>query len=337
MKNFPFKTHPTGWFQLGWARDLLPGDLKKMTIFDQDVVLYRTQSGVLRLVDAYCPHLGAHLGNGKLDGELLRCPFHGWAFNTEGYNVDIPFCDKPNSKVRLKDWVVKEQDGIIICWYDAKGREPFWVWSGAPEFSDEDNYYPMLSHYSGIRRILPHQPLENTPDLLHFPFVHGNSEPVELTIWDEEFPVLHYGVNMRFGDVREKTWLTPDGPIIGKVEGEGTIGLGYVRLHVGPVSLGQLVAVTPVTRDESMVFSTTAAKRDPAVPGNEPQGIAKIFMETQHPQIENDFAIWEEQAFVEHPPFAGVEQKHYARFRRFLKGYWPESEKEVSPAYAVKS
>src|SRR3546814_7634074 len=42
--------------------------------------------------DPYCPHLGAHMGHGgKVCGEHLRCPFHHWEYNTEGWCKNIPY------------------------------------------------------------------------------------------------------------------------------------------------------------------------------------------------------------------------------------------------------
>ena len=43
-------------------------------------------------------------------------------------------------------------------------------------------------------------------------------------------------------------------------------------------------------------------------------------MEFQKGQIRNDFRFWENQRFVEHPPFAGGEEEHYARSRQFYLG-----------------
>ena len=47
------------------------------------------------MVDAYCAHLGAHLGvGGKVEGECIRCPFHGWRYDGEsGKCTEIPYGD----------------------------------------------------------------------------------------------------------------------------------------------------------------------------------------------------------------------------------------------------
>ncbi len=70
----PFPSFPRGWFVIGFSPDIAPGDVKTLHYFGQDIVVFRTASGVLSAVDRTCPHLGAHLGVGEVDGECLRCP-----------------------------------------------------------------------------------------------------------------------------------------------------------------------------------------------------------------------------------------------------------------------
>jgi phenylpropionate dioxygenase-like ring-hydroxylating dioxygenase large terminal subunit len=60
-----------------------------------NLVVWRGVSGKSYVADAYCPHLGAHLGvGGEVAGECIKCPFHGWAFEgKDGKCVDIPYSD----------------------------------------------------------------------------------------------------------------------------------------------------------------------------------------------------------------------------------------------------
>ena len=58
-------------------------------------------------------------------------------------------------------------------------------------------------------------------------------------------------------------------------------------------------------------------------------------IEFQKGQIRNDFAIWEHQRYVEHPPFAGGEEEHYARFRRWSRQFYfktPQAVREPQSA-----
>ena len=57
---------PWGWFQVLYSGDLAVGESKPLRYFDQDLVIFRTESGAVKVLDAYCPHMGAHLGYGKI-------------------------------------------------------------------------------------------------------------------------------------------------------------------------------------------------------------------------------------------------------------------------------
>ena len=39
--------------------------------------------GTLRALDGVCPHQGGPLGEGRLEGCRVTCPWHGWQFDVE--------------------------------------------------------------------------------------------------------------------------------------------------------------------------------------------------------------------------------------------------------------
>jgi phenylpropionate dioxygenase-like ring-hydroxylating dioxygenase large terminal subunit len=58
---------------IGWSEEFVPGTVKAMKYLGSDLVAYRTYDGRLSVLDAYCPHMGAHLGyGGCVDGETKR-------------------------------------------------------------------------------------------------------------------------------------------------------------------------------------------------------------------------------------------------------------------------
>src|SRR5690606_20852883 len=120
--RFPFPSFPRGWFVIGFPDDVPAGQVKTFHYFGQDIVLFRTESGVLSAVDRTCPHLGAHLGGGRVQGECLRCPFHDWAFATDGTCVEVPYAPKIPHKAAVRTWQIREQNGVILAWYCPKGQ-----------------------------------------------------------------------------------------------------------------------------------------------------------------------------------------------------------------------
>ncbi|MBB5119444.1 hypothetical protein AF335_20495 [Streptomyces eurocidicus] len=117
--------YPTGWFCVGLSREWAPGAVRTLPFMGADVVVYRTRSGALRATRPYCPHLGAHLGaGGGVDGELLVCPFHRFAFAVDGTCARTPYGAPP--KASLDVLPAKEAYGIVWVWHHADGAPPGW-------------------------------------------------------------------------------------------------------------------------------------------------------------------------------------------------------------------
>lgn len=72
------------WVFLGFSQQLKPETIQSIKIMDRDLVLWKSVSGKVSVMDAYCPHMGAHLGQGKIRGELLECIFHKRCFTSAG-------------------------------------------------------------------------------------------------------------------------------------------------------------------------------------------------------------------------------------------------------------
>ena len=74
-----------------FSEELKSEEIKRVNYFDQELIVFRTASGTAQVSEPYCPHLGGHLGyNGKVDGEIIKCPFHGWEFDKPGFAQEFP-------------------------------------------------------------------------------------------------------------------------------------------------------------------------------------------------------------------------------------------------------
>ena len=92
-RDFPFPAYPNGWFAVSSSDEVKSGEVKPLDYFGNPLVVYRTEAGEARVIDAHCPHLGAHLGfGGAVVGETVRCPFHHWCFGADGEVRRHPLC-----------------------------------------------------------------------------------------------------------------------------------------------------------------------------------------------------------------------------------------------------
>ncbi|MCG8591114.1 MAG: Rieske (2Fe-2S) protein [Proteobacteria bacterium] len=164
---------PNGWFAVGWSRELQTGDVKPLRAFGQDWVLFRTRSGQARVLDAYCPHLGAHLGEGgRVVAESLRCPFHGWQFDGEsGRCTAIPYCERIPDAARVGALPTQEKNGMVFAWHHAQDKPPDWDFPVLPEIGDPEWSEPRTFELEVPVHVQDMH--ENNNDPAHFQFVHG--------------------------------------------------------------------------------------------------------------------------------------------------------------------
>lgn len=62
------------------ASELAPGQRKLVFVDGRCIVVFNI-GGQLHAVDNSCPHNGASLASGRLDGTVLQCPAHGLRFD----------------------------------------------------------------------------------------------------------------------------------------------------------------------------------------------------------------------------------------------------------------
>jgi phenylpropionate dioxygenase-like ring-hydroxylating dioxygenase large terminal subunit len=170
------KPIPYGWYAVATACELQVGDVKPLHYFGQELVLFRTESGQASLLQAYCPHLGAHIGHGgKVEGESVSCPFHAWKFDGNGYCTGIPYAKRIPPKVdgiqAIHSYQVVEKNQMIWAWYHPQGDAPLFEVEEFAELHSEE-WTAIETHEWTINTIIQ-EAGENAADIAHFVTVHG--------------------------------------------------------------------------------------------------------------------------------------------------------------------
>jgi len=121
------KSIPSGWYYCADSTEIKPGQVLRKELFGQTLALWRTESGVMHISDATCPHLGTDLGAlGKVRGEHLQCFSHRFEYDGAGNCVKTPRSQPCRTEQVLYSWPVHEVGGFVLAWYDARRREPTW-------------------------------------------------------------------------------------------------------------------------------------------------------------------------------------------------------------------
>ena len=311
--RFPFPSYPRGWYGVQFSHEVEAGTVHTIHYFGRDIVLFRTQSGALSAVDRTCPHLGAHLGGGKVVGECLRCPFHDWAFDHQGTCVEVPYAAKIPPKARVSTWPVREQGGVIFLYYCPQGHPPAWEPPHLPDDGWTANRYvrwEIRSH--------PQEVAENTVDCAHLQPVHDTIETKVVEVEQSEHVMRVLLRLLATGTVIDM----PDE--LNEVELDVTLhGLGHIvsQTHVLTAGLRtrQRIHPTPIDRERIAILAVTNTQVMPD-PGYTAE-IDDIFYRAFVADFARDFPIWENKSYLEKPLLAAGDGP-IGRYRRWARQFY---------------
>ena len=168
--------------------DELAGErpLKAVRILGEDLVLFRGEDGGYGLLERHCPHRGADLAFGRLEGGGLRCTFHGWLFDAAGRCLETP-AEPPESRVcanvRQAAYPVEARNGVLFAYLGA-GEPP-----AMPSFDCFVAPEAYTFAFKGLIECNWLQALEVGIDPAHASFLHR--------FFEDEDPAAGYGKQFR--------------------------------------------------------------------------------------------------------------------------------------------
>jgi nitrite reductase/ring-hydroxylating ferredoxin subunit len=282
-RRFPFTSYPKGWFQVAYSDELPRGAVQPLRYFGQDLVLFRTEDGAAHLMNAHCPHLGAHLGyGGAVDGLAIRCPFHGWKFSPEGRCVEAPGAKKIPPAARLEAWLLHEVNGMLLAHHGGGRTAPAWRIPQLPEHGSAE--WTSLQKRRWQIRTHVQEIAENIVDPGHFRWVHRTLSMPQLRFKPEGH------VFRSFSSVKQPT---PRGAVDGHIDAEG-FGLGYWAIRfTGIVDLLLISAATPIDEEKVDLRLSFTVRGE----GN----VGNALIEEISRQVDEDVPIWEHKIYRTRP------------------------------------
>ena len=160
------------WYVAAWSHDVPVGTLLGLTILGQPVLVYRRKDGALAALADQCCHRHAPLSRGRLEGDDVRCMYHGLKFDSTGRCIEIPGQSEIGERFCVRTYAVREADGWI------------WVWMDTPETADaalipsatgpdDPRYHMRAGHLDYQANYLLVN--DNLSDFSHIAFVHENT------------------------------------------------------------------------------------------------------------------------------------------------------------------
>lgn len=339
VNRYPF-TMPYGWFSVSETDDLAVGQAKAAYYLDRHLVVWRDETGEAHVQDAFCPHLGAHLGHGGVVRQCqIECPFHGWLFDGEGENTGIPYSERTNKKAKLKTYPVTEVNGFVFAWFHPHDAEPMWQMESVAEILTDEFAGPKKTRHvvaAGIQEMA-----ENAVDSAHFRYVHNTAEVPEIVRYDMEG-------HQTFMESIQK-FPTPRGVVEGQINAQQMgPGSSIVRFN-GIIDTILVSASTPISADETETrFHFYVRNLGDAATNST---VGEAFASEVDRQFVEDIPVWEHKAHLVRPALADTDgpfmkfRKWYSQFYAEATGdertvfpppYWPEK-MDDSPAKATAS
>lgn len=325
--------YPTGWYVVAWSSDVAAGDVRTLHYFGRELVCFRGASGSVAVLDAYCQHLGGHLGvGGTVVGDEIKCPWHDWQWRQDGTNSLIPYSkERCKRGVRIRTYPVMEWYGMVLVWFDRDGCGPTWQPPDVPEL-DSGGYSAMHPYSRMLNRVKVHPQMivENAADPYHIAPVHHGDRPAEVTSFELHENHLHATVRVNYGGGRPSTWLTPNGPVDGDVVYDTFgLGIGFVRFPPEVLASVQITSHTPVDEEYTDYWFVMACERQPGEEGEGPGPRAQRWIALQQEIIKQDFFTWENMQYLAKPSFAVEEARNYAALRRWARRFYPDADPRV--------
>jgi nitrite reductase/ring-hydroxylating ferredoxin subunit len=305
--RFPFPSFPTGWFAVALSSAVAPGDVQPIRALGRDLVLFRTHGGTATILDAYCPHLGTHLGyGGRVIGETLRCPFHGWRFDGCGSCVETPGAAKIPPKANLDSLTVRESNGVILVYHDRAGRPPAFEIPEAPELSSDDWTRPL--EYSFAIRTHVQEICENLADVTHFAELHGLERPgVVQNVFGE------HTYNMTLDTEGNRVDMTLYGLGVELSRMQLRVGDGGERLFAAKF-------MTPLDEEHALLRVLVSAAKTDAGP-EMAERMAALFHDSTRRALLQDVPIWEHKRYQATPLLTAADAA-IPPFRRWARRFY---------------
>lgn len=334
------------WFSPLRSSEVVAGKITNFNFMGHELIAFRDAAGQAVVLDAQCPHFGAHRGvGGRMVDGCVRCPFHGLHFDGKGQCVKGDFVADPRHLRHVKSapWTVREAAASIFIWHGPDRERP-----ARPLRFAEPGFFDGWSApvTNAGRRLAPTNlffPTENIIDIQHFYAVHYwavhgvEREPAEAE--DGSFKAVmrmtwtagaqsKYALVRRLGKVYNSTFHF-DIAILGP-------GMALALSRLGPeqgnLELMNIILITPVNPTDCQIRVVSSVRRTLTNPigklarrlvgvGIE-ELLARVFLAIATKDFDGDEMIWTRRQFLSNPKPVPDDGPIIA-YRQWCERFWP--------------
>lgn len=280
------------WHPVARVEQLADKPVLGTRLLGEDIVVWRL-GNQYHVWQDLCIHRGAKLSLGELKGDCLKCPYHGWTYNSQGRCISMPAhpSQTPPAKAVVKQYQAQERYGLVwACLGTPANDIPRF-----PEWERADMGKAVCGPFAHIHAHGPRL-IENYLDAAHFPFVH------EGMLGDPNHPELgEFEVRITANGVESDPIAVYQPDPYGGGSGQVTYTYhafrplaGHFTKHMPTATNGMMLVVTPHDELDStgwFVVATTAVNDSAQLERDYTPRIRQIFeedraiVESQRPEL----------------------------------------------------
>jgi phenylpropionate dioxygenase-like ring-hydroxylating dioxygenase large terminal subunit len=249
------------WYPVCTTDELSADAPLPVRLLGQRLAVFRDSEGKPHVLSDTCIHRGGSLGHGKVNGDCIECPYHGWQYDADGKCQLMPSEDgmKPPARAKVDSYPTEERYGVVFAFLGdlpENERPPLYE---IEEF-DSDEWRPSAPIVLNANCYYERS-VENGIDPVHNQFVHPAQgyPPMHketFRTWDNEWGT---GFDAYFGDpVLENTVLAKDRNVTGELKAGSWFhgpNVLVTSIFVNAASnLVQYLFEAPIDRDHTKIY-----------------------------------------------------------------------------------
>lgn len=287
-----------GWHCLGLAADYKDGQPHRLDIFGTRMVVFQGEDGALNAMHAWCPHMGADLSLGTVEGNSLVCKFHAWRWNGNGGCDGIPYAKRVPPKARIRTWPTCEVNDFLFVWNDPEGGGPM-PEQAIPDIPQvRDSEWSDWSVVDWKIDINCRELIDNIADMAHFIPVHGSSDVIYFTNIFEGHKAtqIMVGENERLGG--KGNYLTTIATYYGPAY---QITHMFGEMNGMPVESILMNSHTPIDANSFTLRFGVLVKKFPGMDDAACAEMVKGYVDLTNKAFSEDVEIWHNKLRVDNP------------------------------------
>ena len=178
-------------------------NLMERYILGRSIVFYRREDGSPVALQNRCAHRSYPLHESMLEGDEIRCRYHGVKYNAFGQIIEVP-CQDMCPKVSIQRYELREIGPFV------------WIWMGDPDTADgkllpekpvhgKPEWTVIVGDYNHVdsNYLLMH---ENLCDLSHLPYLHADTFATSKGYAEVPLTVESLDAGVNFYRLTEDRW-----------------------------------------------------------------------------------------------------------------------------------